>query len=140
MAKPLTDRIQDAVEAVIAAQLPSEQILVFGEETKAEAAYTSVRAASAGEDPPGTGIFVHDVTVILHGDHSDDDHLALETLFNNSYALASAIRTAGAADFVMPQGEAVEIEPSSRSGVGLDTETTFTFGCWAQTKEASDAA
>jgi hypothetical protein len=140
MSKPLTDRIQDATKAVIVGQLATEQVLTFGDTTKAEKAYTSVRAISAGEDPPGSGIFVFDVTVIMHGDHDDADTLTLETIFNNSYAFAAALRAAGSTTFVMPQGEAVEIEQSTRSGVGLDTETTFTFGCWAQTKEVSDAA
>ena len=140
MAKPLNKRIEDAVSAVIVGQLASEQVLVFGEATPANKAYSSIRVISTGEDPPGTGIFVFDCTVIMHGDHTDDDLLTMETIFDNSFAFTSALRTAGALTFVMPQGEAVEIEPSSRTGVGLDTETTFTFGCWAQTKEVSDAA
>ena len=76
----------------------------------------------------------------MHGDHSDADMLTLETIFNNSFALAALLRTAGATTFVLPAGEAVEVEPSTRAGVGLDTEVTFTFSCWAQTKEVSDAA
>lgn len=140
MAKPLNTRIEDAVKLIIETQLESEQVLTFGEKTEAEAAYTSVRAVSAGEDPPGSGIFVFDVTVIMHGDHSDEDAFDLETIFNNSFALASALRVAGSGSFVMPKGEAVEVEESTRSGVGLDTETNFTFGLWAQTKEVSDAA
>ena len=140
MSKPLSDRIQDALETVVTAQLSTEQVLPFGGTEEAGKAYTSIRLVSIGEDPPGSGIFAFDGSVTMHGAHTDADALALETIFNNSFALADALRTAGVLTFVMPGGESVEIDGTSRTGVGLDTEITFSFGCWAQTKEVSDAA
>ena len=140
MADPLQDRIATGVETVISAQLPSAQILPYGSTTEAGATYISIRANLSGEDPPGTGIFTVDVEVKMHGDHAADDIYQVETLFNNSFALAASLRTAGAGSYVLVASEAVEIDETTRTGVGNDLETTFSFGVWAQTQEVSDAA
>lgn len=140
MALSLEKRVETALKTLIAAQVSGEQVLIYGDDTAAQESYTSVRVAQVAEDPPGTGIFALECTVTVHGDHTDDEIHTFQTLFNNSYALAASLRTAGSGSFVMPQGEAVELDGADRTSAGLDIEITFTFGCWAQTQEVSDAA
>ena len=140
MANSLEKRIEIAVEGLIAAALPSLQTIKFGEVEKATSDYVAVRATRAAEDPPGTGIFALDVLVIGHGTLTTADIDAIDTLFSNAYELATDLRTAGATSFVMPGGLAVEFGTGSKSGAKLDTETSWSFGIWAQTQEISDAA
>lgn len=139
MAKTLALRIEEATETVVSAVL-SSQVLTFGETTEAEKNYILVRAVRTGEDPPTSGIFNHDVNVIVHGNYSDSDLHDLEELMNNGNELASALRTAGDGQFVMPQGTAVEIDGNTKSGAQLDENYQYNFGIWAQTQEVNDAA
>lgn len=140
MAKPLAQRIEEATEAVIAAVLTDAQTLHFGELEEAGKDYILVRAVRVAEDPPTSGIFAHDVNVIAHGNFSDSEIDQLEELLNNANELAGALRTQGSGSFVMPQGQAVEIDGNTKSGQQLDEELQYNFGIWAQTQEVSDAA
>lgn len=140
MADSLERRVETAVEALIAAALPSMQTIKFGEVEKATADYVAVRVTRAAEDPPGTGIFMLDVMVLGHGSLTPADIDAIDTLFSNAYELADDLRTEGATSFVMPGGLAVELGTGSKAGAKLDTETSWSFGVWAQTQQISDAA
>jgi hypothetical protein len=140
MAKPLAQRIEEATEAVIAAVLTDAQTLHFGETDEAGKDYILVRAVRVSEDPPTSGIFAHDVNVIAHGNFSDSDLHNLEELMDNANELAGSLRTQGTGSFVMPQGQAVEIDGNTKSGQQLDENFQYNFGIWAQTQEVSDAA
>lgn len=140
MAKPLHQRIEEAVRAVIETALPSAQVLIFGEPTEAAKDYVLIRATRVTEDPPTSGIFAHDVNVIAHGNYSESDLHDLEELMNNAQSLATALRSAGSLAFDMPAGAAVEIDGNTANGAQLDETFQYNFGIWAQTKEVSDAA
>lgn len=141
MADTLATRIESAVSSLITdAMSAGTQVLNFLDNTAAGADYVAVNASREAEEPAGSGLFRFGVTVVAHGTFSEADLLALETVFDNSYEFASALRTEAAGSFVMPQGEAVDLDLGSRAGAGLDGQTQFSFAVWAQTKEVSDAA
>ena len=140
MADPLAKRIEDVIDGLIEAALPDEQALIFGESTDAEKDYIATTANRAGEDPPGSGIFLYDVSVLAHGNFTQDNLHTLEELFDGATALGDSIRTAATGSFVVPGGQCVELDTGPKNGAGLDLETRFTFGLWAQTQEVSDAA
>lgn len=139
MANDLGKRIEAAVEALIAASLPEEQVVTFGETEKAGKNCIAVRADRVAEDPPGTGVFSLDVSVTTQGpqDHSVID--ALEDIFSGSYYLASRLTTEGSGSFVVPGGNSVNITSGTKTGSGLDSVYTYTFEVWAQTQEIHDS-
>lgn len=140
MAKPLTQRIEEATEAIVATRLPSWQVLTFGEPTEADADYIAVNAVPVAEDPPMSGVFAFAVEVILHGNPSAEDVHTLEELMDNGNLLAVRLREQGAGAFTMPQGQAVEIDAGSKAGAQLDEERRYAFTAWAQAQEVTDAA
>lgn len=140
MADTLATRIEAAISTLIETALPDAQVLNFLENTAANADYIAVNASQEAEDPPGTGIFRYGVSVIAHGTFSEADLLALNTIFDNSFEFSTALATAASGSFVMPVGEAVDLDLGSRAGAGLDGQTNLSFAVWAQTQEVSDAA
>ena len=140
MAAPLAKRLETAIVSLIETALPSAQVVQFGDGEKAEKDYIAVRAVRVAEDPVGSGMFSHDVTVTAHGQHADQTLDTLEEVFDNAYEFSTALATEGTGQFVMPQGQAVDLDGGTKTGAGLDETFTYTFGVWAQTKEISDAA
>lgn len=140
MADPLGARIEAAVIALIEADLTGVQVLNFMESTDAGATYIAVNAARETEDPPGTGIFQYGVNVVAHGTFTAAQVHDLEEIFDNSFEFANALRTQASGSFVMPAGEAVDLDLGTKTGVGLDGEYQYNFAVWAQTQEVSDAA
>lgn len=141
MADPLAGRIESAISTLISNAMPvGTQVLQFLDTTAAEADYIAVNAARETEDPPGTGVFRYGVTVTAHGTFAEDDLHTLEEIFDNAFAFSVALRTAGAGSFVMPEGEAVDLDLGTRTGAGLDGQHQYNFALWAQTQEVSDAA
>ena len=140
MAVDLEKRLEDAAETLITAALPGEQVLTFGETEKKGANYFVINFHRVEEDPKGSGIFSFLGEVKAHGQFTQPNIDAIDTVFSGGYALSDAMRTAGVSTFAMPQGEACEILGKTKTGVGNDAEYTWNFGCWAQTKEISDGA
>ena len=141
MALSLEKRIENAVKAIVTTALGgTPQFLTFGDDAEKGAEYYSVRADRVEEDPPGTGIFSHNVTVIAHGDFDSTELEKIESLFSHQTILAETIRTEALNhDFVIVAGDAVDIGSKSKAGAGLDEEHRFQFGIWAQTQAFSDA-
>ena len=140
MADPLSRRIENVIDGLIEAVLPDEQALVFGQTTAAEKDYIATTAVRVGEDPLGSGVFLHDGQVVAHGNFTQANLHALEELFDGATTLGNAIRTAASGSFVVAGGQCVELDAGPKTGAGLDLEHRFTFGLWAQAQEVSDAA
>ena len=140
MADPLARRIETVIDSLVENVLPDNQALVFGQTSEAEKDYIATTAVRISEDPAGSGIFLHDVQVVAHGNFSQENLHALENLFNGATTLGDAIRTASSGSFVVAGGQCVELEAGTKTGAGLDLEHRFNFGLWAQTQEVSDAA
>lgn len=140
MADPLSRRVETVVIGLIDAELPTAQVVQFGEIERAGKTYIAVRCTQGSEDPVGSGIFSLSLEVMAHGQHSQADIASLEALFDNAYGLSAAIRAASTGSFVLPQGQAIDVESTSKSGEALDREYRYQFTIYAQTQENSDSA
>ena len=140
MSDDLGRKLESAVESVLTTALPSPQKLSFGETEKAGAEYIIIKADRGEEDPPGSGLFDFSVEVKAHGQFTQTEINTIDLVFTGSRELAASMRTAGNNLYDMPQGEACELLASAKTGVGIDSEYTWSFGIWAQEKSISDAA
>ena len=142
MALSLEKRIENGIKAIVTTVIGgTPQFLTFGDDAEKGAEYYAVRADRVSEDPPSTSIFLHNVTVIAHGDFDSTELEKIESLFSHSYLLSTSIRAESINhDFVILKGDAVDIGNKSKTGAKLDEEHRFEFGLWAQTLEHSDAA
>ena len=77
---------------------------------------------------------------MANGKHSQDDIATLEAIFDNCYDFSNAVRVAASGSFVVPQGKAIDVDGSSKTGDALDTEYRYNFSIYAQTQEISDSA
>ena len=140
MADPLAKRVETVIVGLIEAQLTSAQVVQFGDIERAGKTYVSVRCSQNAEDPAGAGIFNLSLEVMAHGQHSQDDIATLEAIFDNCYEFSNAVRVAASGSFVVPQGKAIDVDGSSKTGDALDTEYRYNFSIYAQTQEISDSA
>ena len=140
MPDPLARRVETVLVGLIDSALPSSQVVQFGEIERAGKSYIAVQCTQLGEDPAGSGMFSLSLDVMAHGQHSQSDIATLEAIFDNCYEFSSAVRAAATASFVVPQGKAIDIDSSTKSGEGLDREYRYSFTIYAQTQENSDAA
>lgn len=140
MADPLAKRVETVIVGLIEAQLSAAQVVQFGDIERAGKTYVAVRCSQNGEDPAGAGIFNLSLEVMAHGQHSQDDIATLEAIFDNCYEFSNAVRVAASGSFVVPQGKAIDVDGSSKTGDSLDTEYRYNFSIYAQTQEISDSA
>ena len=120
MADPLSRRIESVIDGLVEAVLPDEQALVFGQTTDAEKDYIATTAVRVAEDPVGSGVFLHDVQVVAHGNFTQDNLRTLEELFDGATTLGNSIRTAATDSFVVPGGQCVELDAGPKTGAGLE--------------------
>ena len=128
----LTDRIEEAIEGVISTALPTAQVLTYGGAVPADKSYILIRSLQGDEDPPGSGIFGCDTSIIMHGNFSEDDVGIIEDIFYAGYDFAETLRTAGAGAYKMPQGLAVDLNTGGKSAEGLDADREYSFVMYAQ--------
>lgn len=140
MADPLSRRVETVVVGLLDAEFPTAQVVQFGDIERAGKTYIAVQCSQGNEDPVGSGIFSLSLEVMAHGQHSQADIAALEAIFDNSYGFATSIRSAATGSFTLPQGQAIDVDASSKTGDALDREYRYQFTIYAQTQENSDAA
>jgi hypothetical protein len=128
----LAKRIETALKGIIDAALPNAQVLTYGDLPKAEKEHVIIRVLQGDEDPPGTGIFLCDCAVGLHGNFSGSDVEAIEAIFYAGYEFSEILRTAGAGAYLMPQGLAVDLNTGSKASAGLDADRQYSFTVYAQ--------